>query len=99
MAVSKWTYPHTLTEEQKEAKKNPAPKDPYPSGYNEVLATDFWDKLIAGREKYVDTEKDYRRCCVFATCPFWMQQRLCPFFTSIDFINVFSSTSAYYFPA
>lgn len=80
VAISKWVYPHTLTPEEKEAKENPAPKEPYPPGYNAALATDFFGRIMAKRSQYIDPEKDYCElpfaCVIHSHPPLYSQQRL-----------------------
>ncbi len=60
MAFAKWQYPYTLTAEQAAEKKElDEGMEPWPEGANVELCDEFWGKLKAGREKWIEREKDF----------------------------------------
>ncbi len=63
VAFAKWQYPQSLTEEQREAKKEISDGNPFgddaPEGYNVKLSDDFFEKIQQKHRKWVDDDKDY----------------------------------------
>ncbi|CAD6589779.1 MAG: hypothetical protein ASARMPREDX12_004027 [Alectoria sarmentosa] len=62
VAFSKWDYPHMLTAEQQEEKKQKAIADRLKKvveGSNEGLMEDFFTQLIAGRERWLVPGKTF----------------------------------------
>ena len=68
VAFSAWQYPHTLTDGQRRAKeeKDAGRQNEPPEGSNNALIMEFFEKLFAGRKKWVDPEKTF---CEFALPP------------------------------
>lgn len=59
VAFAKWTYPYTLTAEQKAEKGQLNLSRSYPEGTNEEAYELFFTQLDAKREEHMDDEKDY----------------------------------------
>lgn len=60
VAFAKWQYPYRLTAEQA-AEKEAVDEgvEAWPEGANVELCEEFWGKLKAGREKWIEREKDF----------------------------------------
>lgn len=66
MAFAKWQYPYTLTAEQAAEKKElDEGMEPWPEGANVELCDEFWGKLKAGREKWIERDKDFCELFLF----------------------------------
>ena len=71
IAFSKWVYPHTLTEAQKAAKKAKEAEGRHPrAGQNQALMNEFFQKLYAGRAKWIREEEMFCEFSNFQYIPF-----------------------------
>ena len=63
VAFAKWQHPHSLTDEQRVAKKALSQGNPFghnaPEGYNVKLSDDFFAKIREKHGKWVDDDKDH----------------------------------------
>ncbi len=73
VGYAKWDYPHTLTAEQREEKARKAREERMKKvveGSNGGLMRDFFEQLIAGRERWLVSEKTFCEFSVFSFCSF-----------------------------
>ena len=65
VAFAAWQYPYHLTAEQqaeKERKAEEAKMEPRPPGSQVALLDDFFEKISAGRKKWINPEKTFCMC-------------------------------------